>query len=419
MKRFALNSTSILVKGAKRDAIYDLSSGNVYSIDDQSVAILESSQFDEPETEVISYLSKLQSLGLGSFVDNNHQISQIDLSLKHHHLDFAWLEVTPQCNLRCIHCYTGSNCDNLSAKPKDSMTTEQWQKILRDLISLDCKKIQFIGGEPLLFGKDLFALIAKAKGLGFEFIELYTNATLLTDEDIDFLSEHDVCVATSIYADNAIIHNRITQQQGSFDKTVNAVKKMRARQIKVRSAMVVSRYNESVISETTEFMNNLCGCRLDHSYDIARPVGRGAQDILSDKLRAMRLQNRPSFSKVTKDKFIQRLHYNSCWPGKICITSNGDVIPCIMARNEIAGNITRDSLNDIIQNGIREYWRLSKDKIAICKDCEYRYACNDCRPLVRGETDNLYAKSPDCLYNPYTGEWDKVKEVIDEQLMCI
>ena len=419
MKRFALNSASILVKGAKRGAIYDLSSGNVYSIDDRSVAILESSQFDEPETEVISYLSKLQSLGLGSFVDNNHQISQIDLSLKHRHLDFAWLEVTPQCNLRCIHCYAGSDCNNLSAKPKDSMTTEQWQKILRDLISLDCKKIQFIGGEPLLFGRDLFTLIAEAKRLGFEFIELYTNATLLTDKDIDFLSEYGVCVATSIYADNAIIHDKITQQQGSFDKTINAVKKMRAMQIKVRSAMVVSRYNENVIGETTEFMNNLCDCRLDHSYDIARPVGRGAQDILSNKLRVMRLQGKPDFSKVTRDRFIQRLHYNSCWPGKICITSNGDVIPCIMARNEIAGNITRDSLNDIIQNGMREYWRLSKNKVAICKDCEYRYACNDCRPLVRGETDNLYAKSPDCLYNPHTGEWGKVKEVIDEQLISI
>lgn len=419
MKRFVLNSTSILVKGTKRGAIYDLSRGNVYSIDEQSVAILEQLQSNVSEIEAISYLSKLQSLGLGDFIDNNQQASQIDLSLEHQRLDFAWLEITSQCNLKCIHCYAGSDCDNLSLKPKDSMTLGKWREILRELISLDCKKIQFIGGEPLLFGKDLFTLIAKAKGLGFEFIEIYTNATLLTDADMDFLSECGVCVATSIYADSAIIHDKITRQRGSFDKTVNAVKKMRARQIKVRSAMVVSRYNENVIGETTEFMNNLCGYRLDYSYDVARPIGRGAQDILSDKLRAMRLQNRPDFSKVTKDKFIQRLHYNSCWPGKICITSNGDVIPCIMARNEIAGNITKNSLNNIIQGGMREYWRLSKDKIAVCKDCEYRYACNDCRPLVRGETDNLYAKSSNCLYNPYTGEWGKVKEVIDEQLMCI
>jgi len=59
----------------------------------------------------------------------------------------------------------------------------------------------------------------------------------------------------------------------------------------------------------------------------------------------------------------------------------------------------------------QEFIRLSKDHIEVCKDCEYRYACFDCR-VKTNDAENLYAKSSDCFYNPYTGIWEQ-KEVRD------
>ena len=51
---------------------------------------------------------------------------------------------------------------------------------------------------------------------------------------------------------------------------------------------------------------------------------------------------------------------------------------------------------------------LSKDKIEICKDCEFRYACKDCRPLGKSLDGNLWGKYAYCTYNPYIGRWQDV-----------
>jgi len=41
----------------------------------------------------------------------------------------------------------------------------------------------------------------------------------------------------------------------------------------------------------------------------------------------------------------------------------------------------------------------NKDKIDVCKDCEYRYACLDCRCFRMNE--DIYSKPKKCKYNPY------------------
>ena len=65
---------------------------------------------------------------------------------------------------------------------------------------LDDPQVQFIGGEPTLF-KDLLFLVEKNRELGYNFIELYTNATLLTEE-LNELMAYNVHIATSFYSYN-------------------------------------------------------------------------------------------------------------------------------------------------------------------------------------------------------------------------
>ena len=57
---------------------------------------------------------------------------------------------------------------------------------------------------------------------------------------------------------------------------------------------------------------------------------------------------------------------------------------------------------------MQKCWHTTKDHVEKCKDCEYRYACNDCRPLAQGSDSGKrwLASSVDCLYNPYTGKWE-------------
>ncbi|HLT42986.1 MAG TPA: hypothetical protein VKZ95_09805, partial [Sphingobacteriaceae bacterium] len=43
--------------------------------------------------------------------------------------------------------------------------------------------------------------------------------------------------------------------------------------------------------------------------------------------------------------------------------------------------------------------------VDVCKDCEFRYICQDCRAYLKN-SDDLYSKPLKCTYNPYEGVWE-------------
>jgi len=47
----------------------------------------------------------------------------------------------------------------------------------------------------------------------------------------------------------------------------------------------------------------------------------------------------------------------------------------------------------------------SKDRVQVCKDCEYRWACLDCPAAILATGGSLYEKPAWCSYDPYVGEW--------------
>src|SRR6185295_1561186 len=58
----------------------------------------------------------------------------------------------------------------------------------------------------------------------------------------------------------------------------------------------------------------------------------------------------------------------------------------------------------LAQRDFAALWSINKDQIAICKDCEFRYICTDCRAYLQ-DTADLYSKPSKCTYDPYTAEW--------------
>lgn len=47
---------------------------------------------------------------------------------------------------------------------------------------------------------------------------------------------------------------------------------------------------------------------------------------------------------------------------------------------------------------------LHKDRIDVCRSCELRYACSDCRAYLERPEDSL-SKPLKCGYDPETGIW--------------
>jgi len=85
-------------------------------------------------------------------------------------VDLLWLELTEKCNLTCTHCYAESS----PYKPLHrQLTSSDWQRLLVEAYDLGCRRVQFIGGEPLLV-KEFDHLVATAHTLGYISIGVYS-----------------------------------------------------------------------------------------------------------------------------------------------------------------------------------------------------------------------------------------------------
>lgn len=74
---------------------------------------------------------------------------------------------------------------------------------------------------------------------------------------------------------------------------------------------------------------------------------------------------------------------------------------------ESFGNIRDTTLKQAIEKpGFKKYWNITKDQISVCKDCEFRHICTDCRAYLEDPEDS-FSKPLKCGYNPYTCEWEE------------
>ena len=101
-------------------------------------------------------------------------------------------------------------------------------------------------------------------------------------------------------------------------------------------------------------------------------------------------------------QYFSNREYNSCWGRKIVITKDGKLKPYIHSEI-ILGELGGSGISYIFEELIK-YRDITKDKVKICKDCELRYVCFDCREIAMRESNgDLYATNPHCKYDPYRG----------------
>jgi len=110
------------------------------------------------------------------------------------------------------------------------------------------------------------------------------------------------------------------------------------------------------------------------------------------------------FFAINMDVFYEAQHHNTCLNRKICIDENGDIKNC-PAMEKSYGNIRDTTLQEAIEKpGFKDCWTICKDQIDVCKDCEFRYMCTDCRAFIK-DPGNPYSQPAKCTYNPYICLW--------------
>lgn len=113
----------------------------------------------------------------------------------------------------------------------------------------------------------------------------------------------------------------------------------------------------------------------------------------------------PDYFNKNIQVYTESLKHNTCLNKKISIDKNGLIKNCPSCSFDF-GSIETQKLSDIVikNKEFRKYFDIHKDQVKVCRDCEFRRICTDCRIFISDEKD-IYSKPLKCSYNPYTASW--------------
>lgn len=302
----------------------------------------------------------------------------VDFRLTRLHVD-----ISSKCNENCVHCYIPVY------KKRSLMTEDMFDLILRQSKDMNVLNITISGGEPML-NPSLDKFLQKCRANNFS-VNLLSNLTQLNEKLLYIISENPlISVQTSLYAMDENIHDTITQQQGSFRKTISAIKKLRERNVPLQINCPIMKLNlnhyKSVLNYAKslnieadsdyslygcyDFSKSNLSCRLDVDE---------IQKILSEKFSMSidfdKIKENVLSKRVEEEDYICPVCKNS-----LCISNIGDVYPCEGWQSLIIGNLKEYSLRELWEKSvIIDHLRNLKFKdFPKCNLCPDKKYCNTC-----------------------------------------
>ena len=147
------------------------------------------------------------------------------------------LTLTTGCNLGCSYCYREDLTTPRAAKVMEEETAcRSIDLLFKESTGSDPVRVIFFGGEPLTRFASIRAIVAYAEAEGTRLgkavdFSLTTNASLLTDEMIDFFQDHRFGIAVSMDGDE-MQHDRrrlTIGGKGTYRKVAENVRRLLAR----------------------------------------------------------------------------------------------------------------------------------------------------------------------------------------------
>jgi MoaA/NifB/PqqE/SkfB family radical SAM enzyme len=242
--------------------------------------------------------------------------------------DTLFLELGGRCNERCLHCYADS-----SPTVEAALERSLCEAVIDDAAALGFWRVQLTGGDPLLcpFLPDLVERLA---GLRVPEVEIYTNGLALDDALLDRLAPLRPALAFSFYSLESEVHDAITRTPGSQRRTLGAIERALRRGLPVRAAVVAMAENQATTAATLRFLETLGVESAGVSPSFA--VGRGQRHEVS-------LESLPPAGHAGSDASPRS-------EGKLCVTYEGRVVPCVFNRSEVLGDVRRRRLSEIVRS---------------------------------------------------------------------
>ena len=231
-------------------------------------------------------------------------------------LEYISLEITGRCQLECVHCYARSG----PLGTHGAMITADWMRVMDQARSVGAWHVGFVGGEPTLH-PDLAVLIEHALRCELS-VEVFSNLVHVTDDMWDVLQQPGVALGTSYYSADSSEHDAVTHRR-SHHRTVSNIREALRRGIPLRAAVIHTLDGQQVQPAVEE----LTAMGVKHiGVDSMREIGRGVR---------------------RRGEGLDQL-CGRCGRGRLAVSPDGDVWPCLLSRWLVMGNVRDASLEDVI-----------------------------------------------------------------------
>ena len=137
----------------------------------------------------------------------------------------GFLCITDACNLRCTYCFVTQKPHYMKLETALDIIEFAWKRREKNYMHF-----QFFGGEPLLLWDQIIVPVAnyvRDKGYNIRF-GITTNCTMLTEDKLIFMKEHEMDLLTSFDGPKEIqdYHRPCADGSSSFDKVMENIPKI-------------------------------------------------------------------------------------------------------------------------------------------------------------------------------------------------
>jgi radical SAM protein with 4Fe4S-binding SPASM domain len=309
------------------------------------------------------------------------------------------LDLTYRCNERCVHCY-------LDHDDRGEMTTTEIKSLLQEMADAGVFILTLSGGEILL-RRDFFEILERARKLSF-CVKLKTNAILIGEREAERIKSLGVeSIQVSIYSHRPEIHDTITKVPGSLNRSLGAIRFLKARGLRVIIANVLMAQNRLDYPAVRALAAGMgVDCTLDPTITPKMDGDRSILSLNADPatLRAVFLEEGLSGSagdscaasarvdEPVLDSLPCSAGHTACY-----VSPYGDVYPCVQFPLP-SGNIRHKRFLDIWRHSdqLKQVRAIRLRDLTSCSQCVHVSNCTRCPGLAYMEGNMHGPSTQDC-----------------------
>lgn len=345
----------------------------------------------------------------------------------------AW-EVTRACAYACVHC----RADAMHTPDPNELNTEEAMHLIDRLADFGSPILIFTGGDPMM-RKDLYDLIAYATQKGLRCSLTPTATALPTTARLEKVRDAGIRrIALSLDAPTPEIHDDFRQVKGSWQRTMDILRRAQQVGISVQVNTTVARHNVDILDQMIPFLqevgavqwslfflvptgraqasnmispeehehvfNWLYDLSKNAPFDIKSTAAPMYRRVAIERKRAEQGHDQPVTFQGAGFQYADGLNRPTKGVndgnGFLFISHIGEIQPSGFLP-VTAGNVRTDDVVDVYRHSKVFTELRSPDLIkGRCGICEYRDVCGGQRGRAYGLTGDYLETDPACVYIP-------------------